>query len=74
MTSALWNGVRRAMRNRNLVEMGLVQVAKAIAEGTVKVTVADLDRLMRLVEFPREDIGRQQTKVVVCSQGSFAVS
>ena len=38
-----------------LVEMGLVRVAQAIAEGKVKVTVADLDRLIRLEEFLREE-------------------
>ena len=30
--------------------------AHAIAEGKVKVTVAGLERLIRLEEFPREDL------------------
>ena len=51
----LKDGVERATRNRKLVEMGLVRVAQAIAEGRVKVTVADLDRLIRLEEFLRQD-------------------
>jgi hypothetical protein len=44
-------------RNRKLVEMGLVQVARAIAEGKVKMTVSDLDRLIRLEEYLREGPG-----------------
>jgi transposase len=44
-------------RNRKLVKMGLIQVAKAVAEGKVKVTMADLDRLVRLEEYLREDAG-----------------
>ncbi len=32
-----------------------VRVAKAIAEGKMKVTMADLDRLIRLEEFLREE-------------------
>ena len=46
-------GVERVARNRKIVEMGLVRVAQAIAEGKVKVSVADLDRLIRLEEFLR---------------------
>jgi hypothetical protein len=45
--------------------MGLVQVAKAIAEGKVKVTVADLDRLIRLEEFLREEEKAEGTKIVL---------
>lgn len=44
-------------RNRKIVKMGLVQVAKAVAEGTVKVTMSDLDRLVRLEEYLREESG-----------------
>ena len=44
-------------RNRKIVKMGLLQVAKAVAEGKVKVTMADLDRLVRLEEYLREEGG-----------------
>jgi hypothetical protein len=44
-------------RNRKLVEMGLVQVARTIAEGKVKMTVSDLDRLIRLEEYLMEGPG-----------------
>jgi hypothetical protein len=50
-------GAERAARNTKLVEMGLVQVAKAIAEGEVKMTVADLDRLIRLEQYLKEAPG-----------------
>ncbi len=46
--------------------MGLVQVAKAIAEGKVKVTVPDLDKIIRLEEFLREErVAGEQTKIVL---------
>lgn len=60
----LKDGVERAARNRKLVEMGLVRVAQAIAEGKVKVTVADLDRLIRLEEFLREDLKSEQPTII----------
>jgi transposase len=44
-------------RNRKIVKMGLIQVATAVAEGKVKVTMADLDRLVRLEEYLREEGG-----------------
>ena len=46
--------------------MRLAQAAQAIAEGKVKATVADLDRLIRLEEFLREEGEKQQLKVVMC--------
>ncbi|MFH1220084.1 MAG: hypothetical protein V1694_06480 [Candidatus Eisenbacteria bacterium] len=60
------DSIERGLRNRKLVEMGLLQVAKAIAEGKVKPTVSDLDKLIRLEEFLREE-GKagEQTKVVI---------
>ena len=45
--------------------MGLVQLAKAIAEGKAKVTVADLDKLIRLEEFLREEKASEQTKFII---------
>jgi hypothetical protein len=49
------DGMERAARNRKIVGLALVQVAKAIAEGKVKPTISDLDRLIRLEEFLREE-------------------
>ena len=54
---SLEENVESLARNRKIVKMGLMQVAKAIAEGKVKVTMADLDRLIRLEEYLREEGG-----------------
>jgi len=54
---SLEENVESLARNRKIVKMGLIQVAKAVAEGKVKVTMADLDRLVRLEEYLREDAG-----------------
>jgi hypothetical protein len=51
----LKDGVERAARNRKILGLALVQVARAIAEGRVKPTISDLDRLLRLEEFLREE-------------------
>jgi hypothetical protein len=40
-------------------------VAKAIAEGKMKVTMADLDRLIRLEEFLREEDPSERPKIVI---------
>jgi transposase len=54
---SLEENVESLARNRKIVKMGLIQVAKAVAEGRVKVTMADLDRLVRLEEYLREEGG-----------------
>lgn len=43
--------VESRARQIQIVGMGLLQVAKAIAEGKVRVTMGDLDRLIRLQRF-----------------------
>jgi transposase len=50
-------GIERGFRNSKIIEMALVRVAKAIAEGEVKMTVSDLDRLIRLEEYLTEGPG-----------------
>jgi hypothetical protein len=62
---SLKDGVERSSRNRKIIEMGLVRVAQAIAEGKVKVTMADLDRLIRLEEFLREDLKESDGVTVI---------
>ncbi|MBZ0270087.1 hypothetical protein K8I85_18195 [bacterium] len=44
-------GVDASVRNRQIVQMALVQAARQIAEGKVRCTVSDLDRLIRLEAF-----------------------
>jgi transposase len=41
-------------RNKQIVHMALVQLAKAIAEGKVRMTLSDLDKLIRLEGFLNE--------------------
>jgi hypothetical protein len=60
------DGMERGLRNSKLIEMALVRVAKAIAEGEVKMTVSDLDRLIRLEQYLREGPGGPgKTEIVV---------
>jgi len=62
---SLKDGTERTARNRKIVEMGLVQVAKAIAEGKVKATLSDLDRLIRLEEFLKDEQKAEGTKIIL---------
>jgi transposase len=59
------DGVERTARNRKIVGLALIQVAKAIAEGKVRPTISDLDRLIRLEEFLKEDVEKSQLKVII---------
>ncbi len=43
--------VTHRTRNRQLVQLAIVQLAKAIASGKVKMTLSDLDKLVRLEAF-----------------------
>jgi len=43
--------VTRRERSLQIVQLALVQLAKAIAEGEVRMTLADLDKLIRLEAF-----------------------
>jgi transposase len=53
-TRVLSDQVSTKKRNLQIVQMALVQLAKAIADGKVKMTLADLDRLVRLESFLME--------------------
>jgi transposase len=43
--------VSNKIRNKQIIQLALVQLAKAIAEGKVKMNLSDLDRLVRLESF-----------------------
>jgi len=47
----LTNEVSRRKRSLQIVQMSIVQLAKAIVQGKVKMTLADLDKLIRLESF-----------------------
>jgi hypothetical protein len=55
--------VDRRARNRQIVQAGIIATARAIADGVVRPTMGDLDRLVRLEEFvegkpeAREEVG-----------------
>ena len=56
---ALSDEVENRARNKQLVKMALLQLAKAIAEGKIKMTLADLDKLIRLEAFLNEKPKRE---------------
>jgi hypothetical protein len=45
------NEVSNRTRNKQIIQLALVHLAKAIAEGKIKMNLADLDRLVRLESF-----------------------
>jgi len=45
------NEVSNRTRNKQIIQLALVQLAKAIAEGKIKFNLSDLDRLVRLESF-----------------------
>ena len=48
---AIQTGVEEHDRNRKIVQMALMRLAKAIADGKVKMQMGDLDRLIRLQQY-----------------------
>ena len=55
--------VNHRERNLQIVHMALVQLAKAVADGHVRMTLADLDKLIRLEAFLREEPDSRQEVV-----------
>ena len=51
-------------RNLKIVQMSLVRIAKAIVDGDVKMTLSDLDKLIRLESFLRDEPDSRQEIVV----------
>ena len=60
----LSDGVNHRERNLQIVQMSLVRIAKAIVDGEVKMTLSDLDKLIRLESFLRDEPD-SRTEVVV---------
>jgi hypothetical protein len=65
--------VNEAERNRKIVEMAIVRLAKAIAEGTVCMGLGDLERLIRLQQ-PVTGIVRVWHKPLMRSRNSWGIS
>ena len=57
------DSVSRQKRSLQIVQMSIVQLAKAISQGKVKMTLADLDKLIRLEAF-LSDLPDTRTEVV----------
>ena len=55
--------VNHRARNLQIVHMALVQLAKAVADGQVKMSLGDLDRLIRLESFLRDEPDSRQEVV-----------
>ena len=56
--------VTRRERNERIVTMAIVRLAKAIADGQVKMTLADLDRLIRLESYLHDGVDSRQEIVI----------
>ncbi len=52
--------VNHRERSLKIVQMSLVRLAKAIVDGDVKMTLSDLDRLIRLESFLRDEPDSRQ--------------
>ena len=55
--------VNHRERNLRIVQMSLVRLAKAIVDGEVRMTLSDLDRLIRLESFLRDEPDSRQEVV-----------
>ncbi len=55
--------VNHRERNLQIVHMALVQLAKAVADGQVKMNLGDLDKLIRLEAFLRDEPDSRQEVV-----------
>ncbi len=55
--------VNHRERNLKIVEMAIVQLARAIADGKVKLSLSDLDKVVRLENFLRDEPDSRQEVV-----------
>lgn len=56
--------VSRRERNDRIVQMALIRLAKAIADGHVKMTLSDLDRLIRLESYLHNGVDSRQEIII----------
>jgi len=56
-------------RNKQLIQLALVQLAKAIAEGKVRMNLGDLDRLIRLESFLDQGVDSRHELVIETLKG-----
>ncbi len=63
-TRTLDSEVSRRERNTQIIQMAILQLAKAVAEGQIKLTLADLDRLIRLEAYLCDEPESRQEVIV----------
>lgn len=63
-TRTLDSKVSRQERNTQIIQMAILQLAKAVAEGQVKMTLSDLDKLIRLEAFLSDEPESRQEIIV----------
>jgi hypothetical protein len=63
-TRTLTDETNRRERSLQIVHMALVQLAKSIAEGEIKMTLGDLDKIIRLEAFLSNEPDSRQEVVV----------
>jgi hypothetical protein len=56
--------VSRRERNTQIIQMAILQLAKAVAEGQIKMTVSDLDKLIRLEAYLNDEPDSRQEIIV----------
>ena len=61
--------VSNKIRNKQIIQLALVQLAKAIAEGKVKMNLSDLDRLVRLESFLDQGVDSRHELVIESLRG-----
>jgi hypothetical protein len=59
-TRTLHSEVSRRERNTQIIHMAILQLAKAVAEGQVKMTLSDLDKLIRLEAYLNDEPDSRQ--------------
>ena len=63
------NEVSNKIRNKQIIQLALVQLAKAIAEGKVKMNLSDLDRLVRLESFLDQGVDSRHEVIIESLKG-----
>jgi hypothetical protein len=69
VTRTLDSEVSRRERNTQIVQMAILQLARAVAEGQIKLTLADLDRLIRLEAY-LSDESESRHEVIIADLGA----
>jgi transposase len=61
--------VSNRSRNKQIIQLALVHLAKAIAEGKIKMNLSDLDRLVRLESFLDQGVDSRHEVIIESLKG-----